>query len=170
MTVYLAGPITGLTYAEATEWRKAATEWLRQHGVTVCDPTATGYAICAIGCREAWPALSEIEPSLAGRIIASNALALRRAQAMAWGTPVIGFGACDCPVDIACSTLEDACQAAIGYCQVISDQSAADISLSALLDAIGDAVAYGVPTPAARFGLLSLLRHAVEVLEGEGDA
>lgn len=37
-TVYLAGPISGLTYEEATEWRERATDELTAMGYTVRDP------------------------------------------------------------------------------------------------------------------------------------
>lgn len=36
--VYLAGPIAGLTYDEAQEWRKAATDYLNLLDVTVLNP------------------------------------------------------------------------------------------------------------------------------------
>lgn len=36
--VYLAGPITGLDYQRATEWRKFATGYLNPHGWSTLDP------------------------------------------------------------------------------------------------------------------------------------
>lgn len=37
-TVYLAGPISGLNYAGATEWREAAIANLAQHGIKGLSP------------------------------------------------------------------------------------------------------------------------------------
>ena len=37
-TVYLAGPITGLTYAGATDWRHAVIEDLEAHGIKGLSP------------------------------------------------------------------------------------------------------------------------------------
>lgn len=37
-TVYLAGPVTGLSYKGATDWRKQATEWLSARGLRGLDP------------------------------------------------------------------------------------------------------------------------------------
>jgi len=37
-TVYLAGPITGLSYDEATDWRGDAREWLAEHGINGLSP------------------------------------------------------------------------------------------------------------------------------------
>lgn len=37
-TVYLSGPITGLTYAGATDWRKLAIEELAKHGIIGVSP------------------------------------------------------------------------------------------------------------------------------------
>lgn len=36
--VYLAGPITGLSYNGCTEWRQSAIEKLAQHGITGLSP------------------------------------------------------------------------------------------------------------------------------------
>jgi nucleoside 2-deoxyribosyltransferase len=36
--VYLAGPIKGLTYGEAADWRKTAAEWLWRRGIGVLSP------------------------------------------------------------------------------------------------------------------------------------
>lgn len=36
--VYLAGPITGLSYGEATDWRQHAKAKLAQHGIRGLDP------------------------------------------------------------------------------------------------------------------------------------
>ena len=38
MKVYLAGPISWLTYEQATQWRKEAKEQLEKLGFTVIDP------------------------------------------------------------------------------------------------------------------------------------
>lgn len=38
MTVYLAGPITGLNFAGAVDWRKAATAYLEPHGIRGVSP------------------------------------------------------------------------------------------------------------------------------------
>lgn len=37
-SVYLAGPISGLNFAGANEWRKAVTAYLAQHGITAISP------------------------------------------------------------------------------------------------------------------------------------
>lgn len=37
-TVYLAGPITGLSYEGATDWRKHAVSELSKHGIAALDP------------------------------------------------------------------------------------------------------------------------------------
>lgn len=37
-TVYLAGPITGLSYTGATDWRKLAYTWLKARGIRGLDP------------------------------------------------------------------------------------------------------------------------------------
>ncbi|MBH0113235.1 nucleoside 2-deoxyribosyltransferase [Novosphingobium sp. YJ-S2-02] len=37
-TVYLAGPISGLGYAAATDWRASAIDWLEQHGIQGLSP------------------------------------------------------------------------------------------------------------------------------------
>lgn len=36
--VYLAGPITGRSYLDATDWRKVATRELAEHGITGLSP------------------------------------------------------------------------------------------------------------------------------------
>ncbi len=36
--VYLAGPINGLTYEEATEWRDTASTWLSRAGIRAVSP------------------------------------------------------------------------------------------------------------------------------------
>jgi nucleoside 2-deoxyribosyltransferase len=38
MRVYLSGPIAGLTYGDATNWRQYALEWLAAHGVKGLSP------------------------------------------------------------------------------------------------------------------------------------
>ncbi len=38
LTVYLAGPITGLTMEQATDWRNKSKETLRRQGYRVIDP------------------------------------------------------------------------------------------------------------------------------------
>ena len=38
MKVYLSGPITGLVYEEATDWRKMVTEVLKHWGISAIDP------------------------------------------------------------------------------------------------------------------------------------
>ena len=37
-TVYLAGPISRVTYRQATEWRLEATKLLQDNGITTSDP------------------------------------------------------------------------------------------------------------------------------------
>lgn len=37
-SVYLAGPIAGLTYEQAREWRHAAAGYLRNYGIEAFDP------------------------------------------------------------------------------------------------------------------------------------
>lgn len=37
-TVYLAGPMTGLTYKQALEWRRKASELLQEHGYKTLSP------------------------------------------------------------------------------------------------------------------------------------
>jgi hypothetical protein len=37
-SVYLAGPITGLTYGEATDWRSAASIWLKARNINAVSP------------------------------------------------------------------------------------------------------------------------------------
>lgn len=39
MKVYLAGPISGLTYEEATGWRRIAREYFERNNIEVIDPT-----------------------------------------------------------------------------------------------------------------------------------
>ena len=43
MRVYLCGPMTGCTYAAASEWRDEAKFWLRRHGITALDPMDRDY-------------------------------------------------------------------------------------------------------------------------------
>ncbi len=43
MRVYLCGPMTGCTYAEAAEWRDEAKFWLRRHGIVALDPMDRDY-------------------------------------------------------------------------------------------------------------------------------
>jgi len=38
MTAYLAGPITGLNFAGATDWRRYATDFLAPHGIRGVSP------------------------------------------------------------------------------------------------------------------------------------
>ena len=38
MRVYLGGPMTGCSYAVASEWRDEAKFWLNRHGITVLNP------------------------------------------------------------------------------------------------------------------------------------
>ena len=38
MRVYLAGPITGYSWAKASRWRKTAKKFLEKHGILVFDP------------------------------------------------------------------------------------------------------------------------------------
>ena len=40
MNVYLAGPVSGLSYKEATEWRKTWSEELEPIGINCLDPMA----------------------------------------------------------------------------------------------------------------------------------
>jgi len=37
-SVYLAGPILGKSYQDATEWRNIASEWLAKHGIKGISP------------------------------------------------------------------------------------------------------------------------------------
>lgn len=37
-TVYLAGPITGLGYDDATDWREIAKDWFQHHGIHGLSP------------------------------------------------------------------------------------------------------------------------------------
>ncbi len=37
-SVYLAGPITGLSWEQATAWRREAADYLRRHGVVARSP------------------------------------------------------------------------------------------------------------------------------------
>ena len=39
MTVYLAGPIEGISLKEATEWRETATSFFHGHQIHTLDPT-----------------------------------------------------------------------------------------------------------------------------------
>jgi nucleoside 2-deoxyribosyltransferase len=39
MTVYLAGPIEGVSLEEATKWRETATSFLNRKGINTLDPT-----------------------------------------------------------------------------------------------------------------------------------
>ena len=39
MTVYLAGPIEGISLEEATKWRETATSFLKEKGIKILDPT-----------------------------------------------------------------------------------------------------------------------------------
>jgi nucleoside 2-deoxyribosyltransferase len=39
MTVYLAGPIEGVSLEEATKWRETATSFLNKEGISTLDPT-----------------------------------------------------------------------------------------------------------------------------------
>jgi len=39
MTVYLAGPIEGIPFEEATEWRETATSFFHGHRIHTLDPT-----------------------------------------------------------------------------------------------------------------------------------
>ncbi len=39
MTVYLAGPIEGVSLEEATKWRETATNFLNKEGIDTLDPT-----------------------------------------------------------------------------------------------------------------------------------
>jgi nucleoside 2-deoxyribosyltransferase len=39
MTVYLAGPIEGVSLEEATKWRETATSFLNKEGIDTLDPT-----------------------------------------------------------------------------------------------------------------------------------
>ena len=43
MRVYLCGPMTGCSYADASEWRDEAKFWLRRHGITALDPMDRDY-------------------------------------------------------------------------------------------------------------------------------
>ena len=38
LKVYLAGPITGLTYEGATDWRQAVVDWLKDYDIVGVDP------------------------------------------------------------------------------------------------------------------------------------
>jgi nucleoside 2-deoxyribosyltransferase len=38
MLVYLAGPITGLSYGETTDWRQQAIDFLKDHGIQGLSP------------------------------------------------------------------------------------------------------------------------------------
>jgi nucleoside 2-deoxyribosyltransferase len=49
MMVYLAGPVTGLTYAEAVGWRSAAASYLRQHGITALSPLRGTHFLADLG-------------------------------------------------------------------------------------------------------------------------
>jgi nucleoside 2-deoxyribosyltransferase len=39
MTVYLAGPIEGISLEEATKWRETATSFFKKEGIETKDPT-----------------------------------------------------------------------------------------------------------------------------------
>jgi len=39
MTVYLAGPIEGISLEEATKWRETATDFFHGHSIHTLDPT-----------------------------------------------------------------------------------------------------------------------------------
>ena len=43
MRVYLCGPMTGCTYAAASEWRDEAKFWLNRHGITALNPMSRDY-------------------------------------------------------------------------------------------------------------------------------
>ena len=43
MRVYLGGPMTGCSYAVASEWRDEATFWFNRHGITVLNPMDRDY-------------------------------------------------------------------------------------------------------------------------------
>lgn len=53
ISVYLAGPITGLTYGEATDWRQYALGYLGSHGVEALSPMrGKDFILKRIGERE----------------------------------------------------------------------------------------------------------------------
>ena len=52
-TVYLAGPISGLTYAEATQWRLLASDALAQHGIKSLSPLRNKEYLGAMGALSA---------------------------------------------------------------------------------------------------------------------
>jgi len=43
MRVYLCGPMTGCSYALASEWRDEARFWLNRHGITALNPMDRDY-------------------------------------------------------------------------------------------------------------------------------